>query len=231
MVPDTSSLQTVTARIASLLLGALSWLVATTVRVAHGTVWLASVFRTVLAREFERVRDVLTGPLKERVADPLGDVLFGRRLDLSLLVVLLAPVFALGSAWWVGSTVNYATLEGWVRGTWYGTDPVLAVFLAVAGLLALGTISAALNSGLVPTTVLVAAPIFGAAVTRYGTEVTYSWGTTVVSLPNAVGVATLFALAFGVPIAICSFLLGSALRRITSVFVDGSGRSSRPEQV
>jgi hypothetical protein len=230
MVPDTSSLQTVTARIASILLGALSWLVAKTVRVAHGTVWLASGLRSVLAHTSERARDALTGPVKERIAGPLRDVLVGRRLDVSLLVVLLAPVFALASAWWVGSTVDYATLEGWVRGTWYGTDPVLAVFLAVAGLLALGTISAALNSGLVPTTVLVAAPIFGMAVTRYGTGVTYNWGTTVVSLPDAVGVAGIFALAFGVPIAICGFLLGSGLRRITGVLVGGSGRSSRPEQ-
>jgi len=209
----------------------LSLLVAATARLAAGAWWLASRLQRALARGSERTRDVLTGPVQQRVAAPLRVALFGRRLDVALLAVVLTPLLALAVAWWVGSTVEYATLEGWVRGTWDGTNPVPAVFFAVAALLVLGAISAAVGAGLVPTTLLVAGPIFGAAVTRYGTEVTYNWGTTVVSLPDAVGVAGLFALSFGAPIALCGFLLGRALRRITRVLVGGSGPSSRPEQV
>jgi len=191
----------------------------------------ASPSQTSPEETHQRIRETFIEPFKRQVADPLGNALLGQRLSVSLLILLLAPVFALATAWWVGSTVEYATVEQMVRGTWYGTDPSRAVLLAVGGLLALGTISAAINSGLVPTTLLVAAPVFGAAVTRYGSEVTYNWGTTVVSLPNAVGVAAVFALAFGLPIAICSFLLGASLRRITAILVGRSGPASRPENV
>jgi hypothetical protein len=159
------------------------------------------------------------------------EALLGRRLEISLLAGLLSAPLALATTWWVGSTVGYPTLERWVRGTWHGTDPALVVFLGVAALLALATASAAVNSGLAPTTLLVAGPVFGAAVTRYGTEVTYEYGATVVSLPDAVGVAALFAVAFGVPIALAGFVLGRALRRVAAVLVGGAGRSSRPENV
>jgi hypothetical protein len=93
-----------------------------------------------------------------------------------------------------------------------GTNPSTLVFVAVAVLVALGAVSAAVNSGLVPTTLLVAAPVFGATVTRYGTEVRYSWGTGVVSLPDAVAVAAAVAAVFGVPLAVCGFLLGAGLK-------------------
>ncbi|MFC6989376.1 hypothetical protein ACFQJD_12905 [Haloplanus sp. GCM10025708] len=145
--------------------------------------------------------------------------------------MLVAPLLALGTAWWVGTSVGYAALEGWVRGTWNGTNPSLVVFLAVALLVGLGAVSAARNSGLLPTTLLVSAPVFGAAVTRYGTEVTYSWGTAVVSLPDAVGVATAVAFGFGVPIAVCSFLVGIAIRRVLAVFDYRSGPPSDPDRV
>lgn len=148
---------------------------------------------------------------------------------MSLLAVLLTPVLAAATAWWVGSTFGYATLEAWVRGTWYGTNPSLVVFLGVAALVGLGAVSAARNSGLLPTTLLVSAPIFGAAVTRYGTDASYAWGTSVVSLPEAVGVALAFAVAFGVPIAVCGFLVGAALRRVLAVFVPRSGPPSSPD--
>ena len=174
---------------------------------------------------------VLTGPVRRTLAGPVRTGLVGRRAEVSLLAVLLAPVLATVTAWWVGTTVGYATLEGWVRGTWTGADPQFAVFLGLAALLAVGTASAAVNSGLVPTTALAAAPVFGAAVTRYGTTVTYSWGTAVVSLPDAVGVAAVLALAFGVPLGVASFLLGAALRRVSRVFGDDGGPTSRPERV
>ncbi|WP_206674359.1 MULTISPECIES: hypothetical protein [Halolamina] len=150
-------------------------------------------------------------------------VLVGRRTDVSLLAVLLAPVLALAATWWVGSTVGYETLATWVRGTWFGTAPSLAVFVAAGALIVLGAISAAANSGVLPTSLLVSAPIFGAAVTRYGTTVTYTWGTEVVSLPNAVGMAILLALGFGLPIAVTGFILGGLVRRIVTVFRGQSG--------
>jgi hypothetical protein len=155
----------------------------------------------------------------------------GRRSDVSLLVVLSAPVLVLGTAWWVESTAGYAALEAWVRGTWYGTEPSLAVFLGVVLLLAVGAVSAAVNSGLVPTTVLVSGPVFGAAVVRYGTDVTYARGATVVSLPDAVTVAAAFAVGFGVPIAVCGFLIGVGVRRLASVATGDSGPSSRVGRV
>jgi hypothetical protein len=151
--------------------------------------------------------------------------LLGKRRDVSLLIALLSPILALGTAWWVGSTVGYDTLTAWVRGTWFGTDPSLAVFLAVGGLLALGAISAGVNSGLLPTGVLVGAPVFGASVTRYGTTVTYTWGSQVVSLPEAVGTASLLAVGFGMPLALCGFVLGRALRHVMRVY---GGRAGPP---
>jgi len=217
----------------SLFVGVLFWTLSalrtTTARLWQllGRAWYRS--KSLLWQFQTRARDLLDGPVKRGVTGPISDVVVGRRLDVSLLIVLLTPVLALATAWWVGSAVDFATLETWVRGTWNGTNPRLVVFLGAAGLLTLGTISAALNSGLVPTTLLVAGPVFGTAVTRYGTEVTYTWGASVVSLPNAVGMATVFALAIGVPVAVCSLLLGSALRRVLAVLVGGSGPASRAE--
>lgn len=197
--------------------------------------WLAGTLRTAAVRSrslgrrgYRSVRSrlrwfgtvlrrLLDGPVKRFVNGPLRTGLLGRRLDCSLVIALLAPVLAGVSAWWVGSRVGFGTLELWVRGTWTGTDPSGFVFASVALLVALGTLSVAVNAGLVPTTLLVAGPVFGGAVTRYGTTVTHSWGTTVVSLPEAVGVATLLAVGLGVPVAICSFLLGVALRRVVTV--------------
>lgn len=134
--------------------------------------------------------------------------LFGRRLDVSLLVVLVAPFLALVANYWAVG-VGYPRLERWVRGTWHGTNPQLFVFLAVATLVALAALSAAVNSGLVPTTVLVTAPLFGVAFSRYGLTLE-PYGT--VGLPNAVGVGLTLAAAFGVPLACTGFALGSVAR-------------------
>ncbi len=166
------------------------------------------------ASAHSKSRMVLSGPVKQFVTGPLRTVVLGTRHDVSLVIALLSPVLALVTSWGVVSTVGYETLTVWVRGTWFGTDPSLAIFLAVGSLLVLGAISAGANSGLLPTGLLVSAPIFGAAVTRYGTTVTYTWGNQVVSLPNAVGMAILFAAGFGLPVAVCGFVLGRTLRHI-----------------
>jgi hypothetical protein len=172
---------------------------------------------------------VLSGPVKQFVTGPLRTVLLGNRLEVSLLIVLLSPVLALVTAWWVGATVGYETLTEWVRGTWFGTEPSLAIFLGIGGLLVLGAISAGVNSGLLPTGSLVGAPIFGAAVTRYGTTAAYTWGSTVVSLPNAVGIAMVLALGGGIPVTLSGFVLGRTLHHVARVYDGRSGRSSAAE--
>jgi len=169
--------------------------------------------RELWSRGRRRAGKLLSGPAKRFVTGPLRATLLGRRTDLSLLAVLASPVLALAVAWWIGSGVGYESVVASVRGTWFGTDPSLSVFGAVGALLLLAAVSAAANSGLLPTTLLVSAPIFGAGVTRYGTTVTYTWGAEVASLPSAVWTAAALALAFGVPIAVPGFLLGSFTRR------------------
>ncbi|ACV48925.1 MULTISPECIES: hypothetical protein [Halomicrobium] len=225
------SLPAASQRALSVVLAALSWTAAslrTALKLCLSIVRLAWILsRSVLARVTEWLSALLSGPVKRALAGPVRNGLFGRRLEVSLLAGLLSVPLALLTTWWVRSTMGYATLEAWVRGTWYGTDPALTVFLGVAALLVLATASAAVNSGLLPTTLLVAGPVFGVGVARYGTTLTYEYGASVVSLPDAVGIAALFAIAFGVPIAVCGFVLGSALRRVTAVLVDGAGPFSR----
>ena len=144
---------------------------------------------------------------------------------------MLTLPLVLGSAWWVDTNVGYGTLVDLVTGTWYGTNPELGVFLAAAVLVGLAAVNAGLNSGLVPTSALVVAPVFGAALARYGTTVsTYDGGTTVVSLPEAVAHAAYVGVAFGVPIALCGFLVGAGLRRIGVVLTDTGGPPQPAEQ-
>ena len=235
MSPDRSSPHDALSTVLRLLTAAIVWTastVGTTIARLRST--LGSVDargRTASLILVRRTRGLLAGPVREALAGPVRVAVIGRRSDVSLLVVLSAPILALGTAWWVESTAGYAALEAWVRGTWYGTNPSLAVFLGVALLLALGAVSAAVNSGLVPTTVLVAGPIYGTAVTRYGTEVTYARGTAVVSLPDAVVFAAALAVGLGVPIAGCGFLIGAGARRLARVVTGDSGPSSRAGRV
>jgi hypothetical protein len=166
------------------------------------------------------------GSVKEFLAGPLRVALLGKRRDVSLFVTLLSPVLALVTAWWVASTSGYETLTTMVRGTWFGTAPSLLVFLAVGGVLALGAVSAGVNSGLLPTAVLVRAPIFGASVTGYWTAVNHELGSQVVSLPNAVGVAFLFGLCVGIALAVAGFPVGRTLSRVVHAYGDGAGPPS-----
>lgn len=224
---DRSSLQPAFQKSVSALVRSVAWLVALG-STTTGLLWravrrLSRLVQTLGLRGKRRTSEFLSGPAKRFVSGPLRVALVGRRTDVSLLVVLLAPALALAVTWWVGSTVGYETIVEWVRGTWFGTNPTLSVFAAAFALVVLGAISAAVNSGLLPTSLLVSAPVFGAAVTRYGTTVTYTWGTDVVSLPNAVGMATLLALSFGVPLGVAGFLLGRLSRRLVTVLRGQSG--------
>lgn len=186
--------------------------------------------RSLVAAGVARTRDVLDGPVRRVLAGPVRTALLGRRVEVSLVVVLLAPLLAAGAAWWVGS-VGFGTLVEWAEGTWTGTDPNSLVLLSAAALVALAAVSAAVNSGLVPTSLLVAGPLFGAAVVRYGTTVERTYGAHVVSLPEAVGVAALLAVAVGLPLALVGFVLGAAARRVVRVFADEADRSAGPERI
>jgi hypothetical protein len=175
-------------------------------------------------------RRLLAGPVRRAVTGPVRRGLLGRRTDISAAAGLVAPLLALVAAWWVRSVGGYAMLEQAAHGTWTGTDPSAVIFLGLAALLALGTVGAAINSGLLPTGLLVAAPAFGAAVTRYGTATGTRFGPEVVSLPEAVGMAGLVAVGVTVPVTVAAFLLGYAVRRLVRVF-GGAGPASRPEEV
>jgi hypothetical protein len=183
--------------------------------------------RSLVAAVAAATRGVLAGPVRRALVGPVRTGLLGRRPEVSLAVALLAPLLAAATAWWVGG-LGFETLLRWAEGTWNGTDPNAVVFVSVAVLLALAAVSAAVNSGLVPTFALVAGPVFGAAVTRYGTTVERGTGTAIVSLPEAVGVATLFAVAVGLPLALAGFVLGVAARRVAHTFLDGVGRPGAP---
>lgn len=235
MPSDASSLRDAGATFVSVVASAILWVGRAGKRLVER---LSAGFRAAYRRSRaldgrlrSTARERFEGPVRRGLTGPVLTGAFGRRREVSLLVILAAIPASAVTAWWVGSTVGYATLEGWVRGTWYGTDPALAVFVGVAAVVGLGTVSAAVNSGFVPTATLVAAPVFGAALTRYGTEVPYGTGTTVVSLPNAVVVAASFAALLGVPLAACSFLLGSAVRRLVRVFDYRSGPPTNADEV
>lgn len=186
--------------------------------------------RSLVSAVLTRIRAVLDGPVRRALSGPVRTALLGRRAEVSLAVTLLAPLLAVGAAWWIGG-LGFETLLEWVEGTWTGVDPYPLVLLASAALVLLAAVSVAVNSGLLPTALLVAGPVFGAAVTRYGTTVERGTGTAVVSLPEAVGVAGLFAVAFGLPVAVVGFLLGVAARRAVLVLTDGSEPGSRPERI
>lgn len=203
---------------------------ATVAAVAARVRRLVVCLRSLAAGIAAGVRDLLGGPVRRVLVGPVRTALLGRRAEVSLVVTLSGLVLAAGAAWWVGG-LGFETLLEWTEGTWTGTDPRTFVLAAAAALVALAAVSAGVNSGLVPTTMLVAGPVFGAAVTRYGTTVERGTGTAVVSLPEAVGVAALFAVAVGLPLAVAGVVLGAAARRVVYVFADGPGRPSASERL
>lgn len=161
----------------------------------------------------ERLRNLLAGPVTR--------VVFGRRLDVSAAVLAAAPLLSLTANYWAAQ-VGYVSIRGWVRGTWSGTEPHLMIFAAVGALVALAAATAAVNSGLVPTALLVAAPVFGVAFARYGLTLGSS-GT--VGIPNATTVACLLAAGLGLPLALTGFTLGVAGRRLWRLLGSASAQS------
>lgn len=146
--------------------------------------------------------------------EPIRNLVFGRSARVSIgttvLALLLAPAVAIG----VSLTTGYPRIQTVVAETLQGTEIHFAVF-GVAGLLiAMGTVSAALNSGLIPTHLLVSAPLFGLAITQYGTKIRYVTGEVeTVPLSWAFEFATAIGLVGSVPLTLLGFALGTLVRR------------------
>ena len=228
---ETPHLRASLRRTLALLETLLAWSHAVVARAAEWTI--AKTRRTLgtlrerLTTARERLRRLAAGPLRDLLVGPVKRGLLGRHAGLSAVALLVAPVLALGANWWVVSTSNFARVEQMLRGTWNGTDPHTVVFLVAFLLVAAAAVYAAANSGLVPTTLLVSAPLFGAAFSVYGTVDAAG----VVSLPDAVAVATGVAILFGVPIALTGFVVGLALRRVATVLRGQTGPGWRPDEV
>jgi len=181
-----------------ILLTGVRWLVATLVSGGHRVGrWLVAVVR---------------GPAARSLRGSLTTLLFGRRAAVSVVLVGLGPVLAALTAGVVATTTGYPPLERWLIETWTGTDPRAAVFLGGALLVGLATASAAANAGLLPTVILTAGPLFGSAVTRYGTVVATRFGERIVSLPDALAFAAGVAAVGGVAVGVVGYGLGAGVR-------------------
>jgi len=159
----------------------------------------------------------LRGPVVRVVRGPLAALVLGRRAAVSVILAGVAPVLAVLTAGLVATTVGYHPLERWLVGTWTGTDPRVAVFVGAALLVGLAAAGAIARAGLVPTGVLVAAPVFGVAVTRYGTTVSTYGGERIVSLPEAVAIAAGVAAVGSVAVVVVGYPLGAATRRAARI--------------
>ncbi|MFB6107748.1 MAG: hypothetical protein ABEJ82_02760 [Haloplanus sp.] len=186
-------------------------------RVGSGLRRSASRLRDEFRSAAARTRTAL-GDVAARLRDPVTTLLLGRRRAVSVALVGLGVLAAFVTAWWVAATTGYPPLERWVAGTWSGRHPHGVVFAGVGLLLGVAALSAAANAGLFPTTTLVAGPLFGVALTRYGTVVADPIvGRHAVSAPDAVAFAGAVAFGAGIPLAVAGYFLGSAGRRAVRV--------------
>jgi len=178
-----------------------------------GLRWLVSALAAGVHRAGSRFVAIGRGPVARFVRGPLATLLCGRRAAVSVVLVGLAPVLAALTAGVVTATTGYPPLERWLVETWTGTDPRAAVFVGGALLIGLAAASALVEGGLIPATVLVAAPLFGVAITRYGTVITTRFGEDVVSLPEALAFAFAVAAVGSVAAGVVGYGMGAGLRR------------------
>jgi hypothetical protein len=134
------------------------------------------------------------------------------------------------TAWGVATTTGYPPLEAWLAGTWNGTNPHGVVFAGVTLLVTLAAASAAVNAGLFPTTTLVAGPLFGLGLTRYGTVVSTGYGQHVVSLPEALAFASAVAAVGGVTFGVAGYVLGAGCRRAARIVRADTALPFRPRR-
>ncbi|RMB13613.1 hypothetical protein ATH50_2052 [Haloplanus aerogenes] len=179
--------------------------------------WIVATVGWVVVVIGEPLARLVRGPAARLVRGPLKTLLLGRRLSVSVVLVALAPLLATLTAGVIASTTGYPPLERWLVETWTGTDPRTVVFVGGVLLVGLAAASAAANAGLLPTVVLVAGPLFGVAMTRYGTVVDRGFGPRVVSLPDATAFAVGVAVVGGVTAGLVGYGLGASLRRAVGV--------------
>lgn len=155
------------------------------------------------------------------------EILFGRSAAVSIATVVLASVLAVATALWTGATVGADQFAEWTVSTWTGESSHEIVFLTAAALVVLGAAVAAFNSGLIPTFVLVASPLFGVGLARLGTESVVAGTTHTVSLGEAAADATGAAVVIGIPLAVAGFLLGVGIRRTMRGLSGGPSQAPR----
>jgi hypothetical protein len=197
-------------------------------RVGRGRSWLAERARDagpVVGRRVGSLKRTLSDHLSaaleaETTKRVLGGVtagLLGVRREVSVAALLAAPLLALGTVWWVVTTTSYRRIESMAVGTWTGTNPAPLVFLGVAAIVGLAALFTALNSGLIPATVLAMAPTFGIGFARYGLTAEY-YGT--VGIPDATAIGAMVAAAIGLPLGLTGFATGTVVRRAVR-YLDG----------
>lgn len=141
-------------------------------------------------------------------------LLLGRDTNVSMFIGLVALLGVGVSSWWISSTIGADPLAEAAVDTWTGQSLDQTVLLATVALVTTGVVSAAINSGLVPTFLLVASPLFGAGLARYGTAQTVLGTTHVVSLNEAFLDGAGAAIVIGSPLAAVALHLGVIIRHL-----------------
>lgn len=167
---------------------------------------------------------------RRRLAATGRTILVGRRPIVSLAVVFVAAVFALATAAGVGMTAGSGRVADAAVETWRGATLHHGIIGAACLLVGVAALSAAFNSGFVPTFALVASVPFGVGLARYGTEYAVGNMTRIVSLPEAIADGTGAALVIGLPLAVLEFLVGTGVRRVAGSTRGNSGPPLRPDR-
>ncbi|WP_255681982.1 hypothetical protein [Natrinema sp. SYSU A 869] len=192
--------------------------------------WVVSIARSGLRWVTTRLTALWSGRAGQSLRGPVRTVLVGRRPIASLSLVLLAAIFALATAVGVGMTAGSDRVANAAVETWSGAELHHEIVVAACLLVGVGALSAALNSGFVPTFALVASVPFGIGLARYGTEYTVGNMTLIVSLPEAIADGTGAALVVGLPLAVLGYLVGASVRRVVGKDRGNSGPRIRPER-
>jgi hypothetical protein len=154
-----------------------------------------------------------------RAASAARAAFVGRSPAASGLALVAAGVLAAAGAWVVGTGVGADALADRTVETLTAQTVDGGVVRAGAALAGLGTLAGLVGAGLVPAALLGVAPVFGAGVTRWGTEHELLGSTHVVPLSEAALDATGAAVVVGAPLALLGFAVGVAVRRSAGLAV------------
>ncbi|RDI71150.1 hypothetical protein [Halopelagius longus] len=188
-----------------------------------------------------------TGSALESTRKRIRRGIVGTRRRTSAIAVLSAPITAVVTGLLVSATYGYSSIERlvigdnhpyslgrWVVDALFGAGPRTVALVGLFLLVAFAAGFAAKNSGLIPTITLVAGPIFGIGLARYGTTVEHFspsnlhrlFGATAMHFETVgpvetFGTALFVAVLWGVPIGVLGFAVGTLGRRF------GGGRTRR----